>query len=169
VSAASGIMLFLSFVILVLIIIWMYRAAKNNDALDRPYPRLKPGWAIAGWLIPFANLVMPVLMLQDLWRGANASTRRGDPSWRANKGSALIGWYWVALLVASVRNGVGRSNARFASTDELRDLRTHDIVAIVGMGAAIAAAVLAIMVIRRIASRQEDTLRTQQAAWREHS
>ena len=58
VRAASGILAFIAFVIFVLIIIWSYRAAKNNEALGRVYPRLKPGWAIAGWLIPFANLVI---------------------------------------------------------------------------------------------------------------
>ena len=165
VGAASGILLFLTFVIFVLIIIWTYRAAKNNEALARPYPRLKPGWAIAGWLIPFANLVIPVLILQDLWRGSDASTHRGDPSWRSNRGSTLIGWYWAVFIVSSVRNGLGRSEARFISTDELRDLRTHDIIGLVGMVATIAAAILAIQVIRGIAARQETCLRAQQTAW----
>jgi len=165
VGAAAAIMLLLSFVILVLIIIWTFRAAKNNEALGRVYPRLKPGWAIAGWLIPLANLVIPVLILQDLWRGSEAGTARGDPSWRSNRGSALIGWYWVAFLLSSMRYGLGRSNARFILRDELRDLRTHDTVALLGMIATIAAAILAIQVVRRIAARQEECLRAQQAAW----
>jgi Domain of unknown function (DUF4328) len=165
VGAATGILFLLSFAILVLIIIWTFRAAKNNDALDRLHPRLKPGWAIAGWLIPLANLVIPVLILQDLWRGSDVRTPRGDQLWRSNNGSALIGWYWAAFLVASLRYGIGRSTAHFYATDELRDLRTHDTVAMVGMAVTIAAAVLAILVIRRIAQRQEDTLRAQQSAW----
>ena len=165
VGAAAGILLFLSFVIFVLIIIWSFRAAKNNEALGRMYPRLKPGWAIAGWLIPFANLVIPVLILQDLWRGSEVSTPRGDLGWRANKGSALIGWYWAFFIASSVRYGVGRSKARYLYVDELRDLRTHDTVAVIGMVATIVAAVLAIRVVRRLAARQEECLHAQQAAW----
>ncbi len=165
VRAATGIMSLLSFAILVLIIIWTYRAAKNNEALGRKYPRLKPGWAIAGWLIPLANAVIPLLILQDLWRGSDATTRRDSTSWRANSGSALIGWYWAFLLVSVARNGFGRTRARLIVTDELRELRTHDTIAIVGLVAAIAAAVLAIQVVRRIAARQDECLRTQQADW----
>lgn len=165
VGAAVAILFLVMFVVLVLIIIWTFRAAKNNDALGRVYPRLKPGWAIAGWLIPFVNLVIPLLMLQDLWRGSEARTPRGDPSWRSNRGSALIGWYWGVFVLSSIRYGLGRSSAHFIDRDELRELRTHDSIAIVGMLATIAAAVLAIQVVRKIAARQEECLRVQQAAW----
>jgi hypothetical protein len=165
VGAAAGILLFVSFVILVLIIIWSFRASKNNEALGRMYPRLKPGWAIAGWLIPLANLVLPLLVLQDLWRGSETSSARGDPAWRANKGSALVGWYWAFFVVSSVRYGLGRSRAHYVYVDELRDLRTHDTIALVGMVATVVAAILAIQVVRRIAARQEECLHAQQAAW----
>jgi hypothetical protein len=166
VSAASGIVGLLSFAILVLIIIWTYRAAKNNEALGRQYPRLKPGWAIAGWLIPLANAVLPLLILQDLWRGSDPTTRRDSASWRANAGSALVGWYWAFLLVSVVaRNGLGRGQARLFVDDELRELRTHDTVAVVGLVAAIVAAILATQVVRRIAARQDECLRTQQPSW----
>ena len=126
---------------------------------------MKAGWGIAGWLIPLANAVIPVLILQDLWRGSDVSTSRGDLSWRANKGSALIGWYWGVLLLSVARNGLGRSKAHLGVTDELRDLRGHDVIAVIGMLATVAAAVLAIQVVRRIAARQEECLRAQQDAW----
>ncbi len=166
VRAASAILAFVGFVIFVLIIIWTFRAAKNNEALGRMYPRLKPGWAIAGWLIPFANAVIPVLILQDLWRGSDAATARENPTWRSNSGSSLIGWYWGLFLVSAVtRSGLGRSSAHLDVTDELRGLRTHDTIAVVGLVVTIAAAILAIQVVRRIAARQEGTLRAQQTAW----
>jgi hypothetical protein len=154
----------LSLSIFVLMIIWTYRAAKNNEALGRLYPRLKPGWAIAGWLIPFANAVIPVLVLQDLWRGSDASTPRQDPAWRANQGSGLVGWYWAALLISRVQY-FGRTAAHFANPDELRGLRTHDGIAIFSLVVTIAACVLAVQVIRRLAARQDECLRAQQAAW----
>jgi hypothetical protein len=165
VGVAAGILLFLMFVVLVLVIIWTFRAAKNNEALGRFYPRLKPGWAIAGWLIPLVNLVIPVLMLQDLWRGSEVSTPRGDPGWRSNRGSSLIGWYWAAFILSSARFGFGRSEAHFGVTQQLRDLRTHDSIAIFGLVMSIVAALLLIQVVRRIADRQEQTLRAQQASW----
>jgi hypothetical protein len=165
VGAATGILLFVMFVILVLIVIWTYRAAKNNEALGRMYPRLKPGWGIAGWLIPLANFVIPLLMLQDLWRGAEPNTARGDASWRENRGSSLIGWYWAVFVVSSIRVGLGRDSARFVSPSQLRGLRTHDVIALIGMVATIAAAILAVQVVRRLTARQETCLQVQQAAW----
>ena len=170
VSAAGGILGFVSFAIFVLIIIWMYRAAKNNEALGRLSPRLKPGWAIAGWLIPFANFVIPVLILQDLWRGSDASTPRNVPTWRANRGSPLIGWYWGVFLVSIfTRTGLGTSSASLFDNEELRELRNHDVVAVIGMLLTAVAAVLAIQIVRRIAARQEHCLSGQQAAWRAQS
>lgn len=164
-TAAAVMYLLLALATAVVFIVWMWRAAKNNEALGRFYPRLKPGWAIAGWLIPLANLVIPVLILQDLWRGSEPSTPRGDPGWRSNRGSSLIGWYWAAFILSSARFGLGRSEAHFGVTKELRDLRTHDSIAIFGLVMSIVAAILLIQVVRRIAARQEETLRTQQTAW----
>ena len=159
-------MLLLGLVILVLFIIWFWRAAKNNEALGRVGARLGPGWAIGGWFIPFANLVIPVLILQDLWRGADPEVPRGDPGWRARRGSALIGWYWAIYLVSFLRFGVGRTQAHLAFASQLRGLRAHDVVGIIGMAFGIAAAVLAVFVVRGLTARQADCLRAQQAAWR---
>jgi hypothetical protein len=166
VGAAISIMLLLGLVILVLFIIWFWRAAKNNEALGRVGARLGPGWAIGGWFIPFANLVIPVLILQDLWRGADPEVPRGDPGWRARRGSALIGWYWAVYVVSFLRIGVGRTQAHTDNHPELRGLRAHDVVGIIGMAFGIAAAVLAVFVVRGLTARQADCLRAQQAAWR---
>src|SRR5262249_5509194 len=73
---AAAVLGFFALVAAILFIIWMWRAAKNNEALERSQPRLGPGWAIGGWFIPLANLVIPVLVAQDLWRGSDASVPR---------------------------------------------------------------------------------------------
>ena len=52
-------------------IIWQFRSAKNNEVLGRIHPRYTPGWSIGGWFIPFANLVIPVRIFQDLWQGSD--------------------------------------------------------------------------------------------------
>ena len=145
-------------------IVWMWRAAKNNEKLGRDHPRLGPSWAIAGWFIPLANLVIPVLVMQDLWRGSTARIPRGDMRWRIADRSALVGWWWAAWIV-SVLGGFG---ALFGTTDEsakVDALRAGDSITLVGGLFGIAAAVLAILVIRGITSRQEESLRAQQARW----
>jgi hypothetical protein len=135
-------------------IVWNYRAAKNQEALARQPERLGAGWAIGGWFIPLGNLVLPVLEIQDLWRGSDASIERGDPRWRIADRSWLIGWWW-GLLIAGLVTFSGSP----ADQDELElaAVRGANLVAMVGMLCAAASAVLAILVVRRIDARQLET------------
>jgi hypothetical protein len=146
----------------VLFIIWMSRAARNNEALGRDLPRLSAGWAVGGWFIPLANFVIPVLIMQDLWRGSNASIPRGDMRWRIANRSALVGWWWGTFVLTFLRIGPGDGAADSVDLDQLR---ATDFLGLFGMLFAAASAVLAILVVRRVADRQEATLRAQQAAW----
>lgn len=142
-------------------IVWCWRAAKNQDVLGRLPQRLGSGFAIGSWFIPFANFVMPVLIIQDLWRGSGASIPRGDARWRIADRSWLVGWWWglfVAPLVAFAgapadRRGFDEAAARGAN-----------LVALFGMLSAAAAAVLAILVVRRLDARQAECLAAQRAA-----
>src|SRR2546430_11266706 len=51
--------------IFVLLIIWLYRAAKNNEALGRQNPRLGPGWALGRRVMPFGKFRIPFHLLDD--------------------------------------------------------------------------------------------------------
>ncbi len=162
VQAALIIGVALSLAVLVLIIIWTWRAAKNNETLGRRFPRFSPGWTIAGWLIPLANLVLPVLVLQDLWRGSDPHVLRDDHGWRSGPGSGLVGWYWTAFVPASVRfYGGGSEETGFDVRNHLRSVRTGDSVALAGSGFGVVAAVLGVQVVRRITRRQEECARIQ--------
>ena len=126
VNGASAFYSLTQLVIVVLFIIWQFRAAKNNEALDRPGARFGPGWSIGAWFIPLANLVIPVLIMQDLWRGATPSVPRGDPRWRSAKGSWLVGCVvgGVGDLAAPVRRQqLGAARQRLARRH--RDQQHH--------------------------------------------
>jgi hypothetical protein len=146
----------------VVFIVWMSRAARNNDALGRDLPRLSTGWAVGGWFIPIANFVLPVLIVQDLWRGSTASIPRGDMRWRIASRSALVGWWWGTFVLSFLRIGIGDGASE---TGDLDQLRAADFSGLFGMLLATASAVLAVLVVRRLAGRQEETLRAQQVAW----
>jgi uncharacterized protein DUF4328 len=148
--------------IFVLLIIWLYRAAKNNEALGRQNARLGPGWAIGGWFIPLANFVIPFIIMDDVWRGSDPSIARGDPSWRRSSTLGAI-WAWlVTAVIFTVPSSIASSTGDVRA-DEPDKVRRDDIFRIIGAVGAILAAVLAIIVTRRIAARQEDCLRAQQA------
>jgi hypothetical protein len=149
--------------VVILFIVWQFRAAKNNEALDRVRPRFGPGWSIGAWFIPLANLVIPVLIMQDLWRGATPSTPRGDPTWRRARGSWLIGVWWAAWLLSLLRYGA--SNAALHDSGSLDDIETSNVIALVGVVATAVAAVLAACVVWTLSRRQLDTLRAQRDAY----
>lgn len=149
--------------IFVLLIIWLYRAAKNNEALGRQNPRLGPGWAIGGWFIPIAWWVIPFIVMDDVWRGADPSIARGDPNWRRSSTLAAI-WAWLVTTVIFTIPSVIASSGGDVRADEPDRVRRDDILRIVGAFGAILASVFAIIVVRRISARQEECLQAQQAA-----
>jgi hypothetical protein len=143
--------------IAVLIIIWTFRAMKNAEYNGRYNGRFTPGWGIAGWLIPCANLVIPVLIFQDLWRGSDPDVPRGDPNWRRAHGSALVGWWWGTYVLSALRFGIGNTSDEARTRSDLRDLRQADSIAVVGLLSSIIAAILLTRVLRHIVARQEVT------------
>ena len=159
VNGASAFYSLTQLVIVVLFIIWQFRAAKNNEALDRPGARFGPGWSIGGWFIPLANLAIPVLIMQDLWRGATPSVPRGDPRWRSAKGSWLVGVWWAVWVISLLR--FAANNSGLHGSGSLDDIETSNIIALVGVIATAIAAVLAAFVVWTLSRRQLDTLRAQ--------
>jgi hypothetical protein len=161
IGIVTAVLAVLMLAILVCFIVWLWRAAKNNEALGRDHPRLGPEWAIAGWFLPAANLAMPVLVVQDLWRGSSAAIARHDPRWRIADRSALVGWWWATLLVALlwVSSGAGGT----MSTSSASTVRTADGLAIVGLLALVAAGVLVFLVMREIGRRQQATRAAQES------
>ncbi len=69
------------------------------------------------------------------------------------------------VLSSLGRGFIGQTSAHYTDRDELRDLATHDYITAAGALALIAAAILGILVFRKITARQEECLAAQQAAW----
>ncbi len=71
----------------VLFVIWLWRARKNLDALRGSTATLGAGWAIAGWLIPIANLFIPYHMMAQVTRSSTAG-----------KGMWLVYGWWAGYI-----------------------------------------------------------------------
>ncbi|MFP4513066.1 MAG: DUF4328 domain-containing protein [Acidimicrobiales bacterium] len=85
----------------ILMIIWTYKASQTADRLGPGGRTWGPGWAIGGWFIPFASLVIPKLVLNEIERVATAprSGAQVVAAWRRQSTSAL-GWIWWLTFVA---------------------------------------------------------------------
>jgi hypothetical protein len=135
---------------MVLLIIWMWRSAHNAHALGRVGERLSPGWTIAAWFVPLANFVLLYILYSDLWRSADPSTSRGD-GWRALPGSGTVRAFWVFYVVGPSMVIVPGVLAITGVTDEST---TRTLLVAGGILGAVAA-LLNILVVREITSRQE--------------
>ncbi len=134
----------------VLLILWTWRGSHNARALGRTGARLAPGWAIAAWFIPFASLVLVYILYSDLWRSSDPDSARGD-GWRTSPGSALVRTFWGLHVVASL---VGTSAFALAIFGVTGESATRALL-VTGAALNAAAALLNIVVVREITSRQE--------------
>lgn len=152
----------------VLMIIWTWRVRRNIEAFPGALPSLNSGWAIAGWLVPFANFVVPARVLANVAR---------DSLWRSRT-PALVGIWWTAWLVFNVAdNAVARlENRRYAGLTELprndAEFATYvryyeEILGprLIPTLACVVAGVSLIVLIRRISAAQRDRLSRALPGW----
>lgn len=113
-------------------LLWQYRVAVLLRARTRGW-RGDPARGVAVWLVPVLNLVAPLLVVAELVRGAGRSMQL-----------TLAGW-WLAWLGSAVLAGFGTRNP-----DVLADQRLPDGLGVTGDVLAVAAALLAIGIVRHL-------------------
>lgn len=149
---------------IVLFIRWFNRAYSNLPAL-RSRPRFKRGWAIGGWFVPILWFWRPKQIANDIWRGSDPSPR----SLQITKTGVgpLLGLWWAAWIIGGfifTRSNLVYLNtptatdagvsAMFGSTEDAQGIRYAAILDVVASSIDIAAAVLAILVVRELTSRE---------------
>lgn len=152
----------------VLVIIWTWRARKNTDAFPGALPTLGPGWAIAGWLVPFANFVVPARVVAGVAR--DSLWLRFTPT--------LVGVWWCSWLVFSVGERLS-SRADDRAYEKLPEAPFNDAGyqayvdhyqdsllrnALPALGCVIAAVTL-ILLIQRISAAQEARIARATPQW----
>jgi hypothetical protein len=130
------------------VIVWLWRAHTNaeriNESVHIPggaIQRLGRPWVILGWVLPVVNYWFPRQVVADIW---TASVR--------GQGMRLINaWWtlWVAFQLADLSTRV------MAGPDSVASLSTILWITIAQTAAGIAAAILAIQVIRKITIAQQ--------------
>ena len=83
---------------------FLFRASKNTALWQRERPRWTSGWAIGGWFIPCANLVIPFLVVRDIWRRTPDSVHGavGSP------GMGLLWGWWITWAIGYLVSAVAR-------------------------------------------------------------
>jgi hypothetical protein len=79
-----------------------FRLMRNLHQFGSPFVTISPGWAVGYHFIPFANLVMPVKAVAEIWRGTFDAIGQSE---RTPNG--LIGWWWACWLVGNGCDNIG--------------------------------------------------------------
>ena len=86
----QGIAVLVALAAAIVFIVWLSRARDNAERLSARPMRLGKGWAAGAWFVPVANLVLPVIVVLDVWLG---SAPQGRPS-----GAGLVGIWWAVAV-----------------------------------------------------------------------
>jgi hypothetical protein len=135
---------------MVVFLVWFWRLARNSAVLDRDRAP-HAGWAIGSWLVPIANFWLPAVTLAKADRLSDPHTRSG--------GRLITAWAIVLGLAATASTVMWK-----LAPSELRTLQDVEAYAranrydLIPQVALAIAAVLAILMIRRLTDRQHTAL-----------
>jgi hypothetical protein len=163
-AVVGGFQLVFWVVTAILFLVWIYRAHRNLPALGASGLKYSPGWAVGGWFIPFLGLWRPYQVTAEIWKASDPD--RNDPegnAWQRAPVSPLLGFWWAFFLASGV---IGWFVFRLAFRDpeDLHELRLRSLSFLAADLIGIAAAILAIIVVWDITSRQEEKSRRLQNA-----
>lgn len=145
----------------IVVIVWLWRARQNSEELSDGLHTRARGWVIGGWLVPIVSWWFPYQVVRDVWRASDPATRTIPGELRFVRGHGLVGWWWFFWVVTTVTAGASLRHFRDEPTDaETVDevigwFRTGAIYDTVSTAAEVLAAVLIVLIIRRISRWQE--------------
>jgi hypothetical protein len=131
---------------------WFLDAYRNVRPLggERDHTEKWAGWA---WFVPFLNLWRPKQIANEIWWASDPEHPNEFPSSSTRVWGVLTLW-WVFWLASNFASNVATRLAFHDDTAE--SLRNSTAAYLVGDSIDIVAAVLAIVVIRAITTRQEE-------------
>lgn len=133
---------------------WLMQARRNVDALGARGLAHSPQWALWGWFVPIMNLFRPYQVVDEVWRGSDPQPGRPLGTMSESAPGWMTAW-WGCWLVAGVL-----SQFAFRLQVDLEEpaapaalLQIERLLSIAGV-LSVAAAVLAIRLVRGIDARQ---------------
>jgi uncharacterized protein DUF4328 len=134
----------------IVFVIWFHRSRVNAEVFEPGGQRMSRGWAAGGWFVPVINFWFPKQIANDIWRSSTP--------WGANPGRGLLNAWWVLWLITSVVTGIsnvlGNSGETIDDQEELDSAQGAVAMNLLGDLTGIAAAILALLFVRKLTARQ---------------
>lgn len=150
----GGAYLILLVITAILYLMWIHRAHRNLKSLGVECLKYSPNWAVWGFFVPILSLFRPFQVVTEIWKASDPTVGIDDnTAWQnAPTSSVIISW-WLLFLIT---NWLGWFVLRLAlQAETLEEMLTTSWLTLSMDALDIPAAILAIIVIRNIDSRQE--------------
>ncbi|MEI5007743.1 DUF4328 domain-containing protein [Streptomyces sp. PmtA] len=132
----------------VVFILWFRRARINAEVFAPDRHSLVRGWAVWGWIVPVVNLWIPRRVALDIWSASAPGAHLGPAPRQSNR---LVNAWWTAWIGGYVPTLAALTYVNAEGATEMRRQLGLTLVAVLFD---IAAAVLAVLVVRRLTSMQ---------------
>ncbi|MEU0402581.1 DUF4328 domain-containing protein [Streptomyces sp. NPDC006197] len=138
----------------IVFIVWFHRLRKNAEVWAADLQTRTPGYAIGCWFIPFGNLWIPRSIAVEIWRAGRREPYAAD----GRRELALLNGWWTLWLVSTLVDWIAEKMYVPAETPEATEVPEAYVLAAQWSLASYVldavAAVLAILVVRRLTSMQ---------------
>ncbi|MEE1941156.1 DUF4328 domain-containing protein [Streptomyces sp. TRM 70361] len=135
----------------VVFLVWFHRVRVNAEVFVPDGHRKSRGWVVWGWFVPVVNLWFPRRITLDVWN-ASSPVPLSDPDPERPSRPLVNAWWTLWLLSMSVGNGAGRMYDRAEYAEAIQSALVMLILSDI---LSIAAAVLAILVVRALTRMQQ--------------
>lgn len=114
---ASGIYALFFFIAFILLLVWLNNAYKAGQSRGATARRWGSGWTVGGWFIPFANLVIPKLVVNEVDRMSRAELSEPiGTTWTAMPRLVYSDLWWALYLI-----GIASTMVASSGTDSSLD------------------------------------------------
>jgi hypothetical protein len=132
-------------------LLWLHRAYRHLSAMGVPGLQFDARAAVKGFLVPLANVLLPLRAMAELWRASAPDWIPEDSAQRAAPPAPIL-WWWVLLLVGTLADPPWGALA--GSVEDL-EIGGATLRLVAGQVAYVGAAALGLFVVRTIDRRQD--------------
>ncbi|RLU87504.1 hypothetical protein CTZ27_23040 [Streptomyces griseocarneus] len=132
-------------------LVWFHQVRTNAEVFRPDGHRMRRGWTVWDWFVPVVNLWFPKKIANDIWTASLPYEPDGSPR---HAPRTVMNWWWGLWITTLV---VGRVGAQLdAKAWTLEQIRSSSGVLFVADTVDIAAAVLAVLFVRRLTALQHE-------------
>ncbi|MER7849980.1 DUF4328 domain-containing protein [Kitasatospora sp. NPDC096077] len=132
-------------------ITWFYRVRVNAEVLNPHGHRRGRGWAIGAWFTPVVCFWFPRQIAQDVWQ---AGARPDALGVREPLSETVLNLWWATFWLANI---LSRAGTQITDGARFPDDYQQGVVWMIGSDLAeLAAAVFAVLVVRKVTAMQEE-------------